>query len=74
MVDNLEIREVKKFWSENPMTYGMGKFKTPEDICNHAAAKAALTLNCVLWLRRLFFIILSPGSTNSNIFPGDKYI
>ena len=38
MVDNLEIREVKKFWSENPMTYGMGKFKTPKDVCNHAAA------------------------------------
>ena len=38
MVDNLEIREVEKFWSENPMTYGMGELKTPDDVCNHAAA------------------------------------
>ena len=42
--------------------------------CPFAALKATLTLNCALWLRRLFFIILSPRLNNSNIFLGDKYI
>jgi len=38
MVDNSEINEVRNFWSSNPMTYGMGKSKTPEEVRNNSAS------------------------------------
>ena len=37
MVDNSEINEVENFWSSNPMTYGIEKSKTPEEVRNNAA-------------------------------------